>query len=289
MTAGNRPMGWPFLVARGRRRGYSTLLAPHQLIAAQDYGFLEEAVGPVPAGQPYRHGTATTARGRSLTLLWAEHPATEADLVDAAGMTGRPSAAGQALRAPVLRDEHSRPLLLAYGFVCAAPVSAGSCTAVLRDLARCREAALATYRRFLADEDGFMLAGSDAFALTCAVPPADRHQLAAPAPDTARPRPKPGAAVPATTGGRGTGTMGRRGAVAAVGGLLVALAAGAFWLHGSSGGHPPPGCPAPATTVAASPTQTTHAPATPTTGTPAPAAPHRTSPTTEPSCPTRRP
>jgi hypothetical protein len=127
---------WPFLIARGRQRGYSVLLAPRFLLAEGDYGFLEEATGPVPESNPVRVGVATSQRGRRFGLAWSEHRVTAADI----GGTADP------------RDEHSRPLRLLYGFLSAdttinAPDGA--------DLDHARRAALDTYRRFLTDEHRF--------------------------------------------------------------------------------------------------------------------------------------
>jgi hypothetical protein len=127
---------WPFLIARGRQRGYSVLLAPRFLLAEGDYGFLEQATGPVRESAPVQADVATSRRGRRLGLVWSEHRVTAEDLSD----TEDPY------------DEHSRPLLLLYGFVCAdttvsAPHGAG--------LDHARRVALDTYRQFLTDENGF--------------------------------------------------------------------------------------------------------------------------------------
>lgn len=128
--------GWPFLIARGRQRGYSVLLAPRFLLAEGDYGFLEQATGAVRESAPVQAGVAISQRGRRLGLVWSEHRVTAEDLSD----TEDPY------------DEHSRPLLLLYGFVCAdtavsAPHGAG--------LDHARRVALDTYRQFLTDENGF--------------------------------------------------------------------------------------------------------------------------------------
>jgi hypothetical protein len=44
--------GWPFLVASGRRRDYSTLMAPDFLVGELDYGILDEVVRPTSEGDP---------------------------------------------------------------------------------------------------------------------------------------------------------------------------------------------------------------------------------------------
>jgi hypothetical protein len=134
--------GWPFLIARGRRRGYSVLLAPDFLAG---YGFLEEVAGRVPPGTPFHVATADHG-GRSLCLVWTERVVTSADIGD-----GGPA-----------RDEHSRPLVLTVGFLCVGTISHPSEV----DLEVAGEAALATYRRFLSGEEGFTTERSAPFPLS---------------------------------------------------------------------------------------------------------------------------
>jgi hypothetical protein len=147
--------GWPFLIARGRGRGYGVLLAPDLLRA--DYGLLEEVAGPLPAAEPVRVASARTGRGEGLTVAWSEHRVTAADLADGTEP----------------RDEHSRPLRLLYGFACREAIQ-GPPSDV--DMTRAKDAALATYRRFLADERGFTVETSAPFELrsVAAVRPAAR-------------------------------------------------------------------------------------------------------------------
>jgi hypothetical protein len=142
--------GWPFLVARGRRRGYSVLLAPGFL--QQDYGLLEEVAGPVSAAEPVRVAAARTSRGQDLSVVWSEHRVTAADVADGAEP----------------RDEHSRPLRLLYGFVCQQTILARPADA---DLSRSLAAALDTYRRFLAGEQRFTVEPSRPFDLRSTVAP----------------------------------------------------------------------------------------------------------------------
>jgi len=137
--------GWPFLVARGRRRGHSVLLAPSFMIQASDYGRLEQVVGPVSAAEPVR--TATTG---NLRLVWSEHTVTGADLTDSSET----------------HDEHSRPLRLLYGLV--SPDATVMQPSEV-DLERARLAALDTYRRFLADEKHFTVESSMPLDLRSAV------------------------------------------------------------------------------------------------------------------------
>ena len=107
--------GAPFLIARGRRRGYSTLLAPGWLLAANDHGFLEDAVGPVDAPMAWRSGVAVRPGGRRVGLVWAEHAVTS---VEAGGPgAGEPRAGGPGAGGPGAggggpRRGHSPPLQL---------------------------------------------------------------------------------------------------------------------------------------------------------------------------------
>ncbi|MFD8491722.1 hypothetical protein [Amycolatopsis sp. NPDC059657] len=133
---------WPFLIARGRRRGYSVLLAPDFLVTEQDYGFLEDNVRPLPGSAPFAVAGVTSPLGRPVCLVWADHPVAEADI------DGGPT-----------RDEHSRPLRLMAGFLCSGKVSEPSTV----DIDKARQDALATYRRFLEDEEHFAVESSAAF------------------------------------------------------------------------------------------------------------------------------
>jgi hypothetical protein len=136
--------GWPFLIARGRRRGYSVLLAPAFL--HEEYGLLEEVAGPVTAAEPVRVAAARSSRGHDLGVVWSEHRVTAADIADGTEP----------------RDEHSRPLRLLYGFVCQETVLSRPADT---DLARALAAGLDTYRRFLAGEQRFTVESSAPFDL----------------------------------------------------------------------------------------------------------------------------
>jgi hypothetical protein len=164
MAAQAVPSGWPFLIARGRRRGYTVLLSPGFLIADRDYGFLEDVVGPVRDGAPWRTTTVTTPRGRRLCVVWSDYPAEAGEQAD-------------------LRDEHSRPLRLLGGFLC---TEASVAEPSISDIDAARVAALDTYGRFLADEERFTVEESAPFAIRSAPMPlaTPRRQ---PAPVTRRP------------------------------------------------------------------------------------------------------
>lgn len=140
---------WPFLVARGRRRGYSALLVPGFL---EEHGFLEATATPLD-DVPSR--AAATPHG---VLVWAEHAATAAEA------HGEP------------RDEYGRPLVLVHGFLC----PDGDPVAVAGALARTETTALAVYERFLADEEGFAPRRSEPFGIEVAA--VVRPRVAPPAP-----------------------------------------------------------------------------------------------------------
>ncbi|MEO3808222.1 hypothetical protein ABGB17_04400 [Sphaerisporangium sp. B11E5] len=148
---------WPFLVARGRYRGYRVVLAPDVLLDGQEYGVLDDTV--VPSKQEDHPSVihVTTRSGRPLTVVHATHVVTAADLA--------PPGTSPSSRAP--RDQHSRPLQLLYGYVCT-----GRVTPELRDedLTHARESSLDTYRRFLADEETFSPEPAPAFPVPSRTP-----------------------------------------------------------------------------------------------------------------------
>jgi hypothetical protein len=176
--------GWPFLIARGRRRGYTVLLAPDFLIDERDYGILEQTAGPVTG--PFRIASVISTLGHRLCLVWSEYTVTAADLAG-----GSP------------RDEHSRPLRLLNGFCTREPVSAPAGT----DLTHAHGAALDTYRRFLDDEEHFVVEPSNAFPTDSALAPAPsgRPEVAARAQPPQPPSPLRRWAVPATLAGLAAG------------------------------------------------------------------------------------
>ncbi|MFC4590905.1 hypothetical protein [Sphaerisporangium corydalis] len=160
------PRGWPFLVARGRRLGYRTLMAPGFLIDERDHGILDDRVVPGSSPEVASVIELVTGAGRRLTVVHATHPVTAADITGPGTPSGagpRPSGGGGSAEAgsgtpagagpgaPVPRDEHSRPLRLIYGFCVDGTVSRPD----EDDLRACREVALGAYRRFLGDEEGF--------------------------------------------------------------------------------------------------------------------------------------
>jgi hypothetical protein len=196
---------WPFLVARGRRRGYSALLVPGFL---GEHGFLEETAVPL---DDVAFRTATTPFG---SLTWAEHAVTTAD----AG--GEP------------RDEYGRPLVLLHGLLCprGEPADAGAA------LARTDAIALAVYRRFLDGEEAFLAEASAPFEVGLARVPAARP-VPAPRPRVVISAPPPG------QGRNGRARRGLvwagAGAVVVAGGVAAVIAL----VSAGSGPEPPPLCP----------------------------------------------
>ncbi|GAA4574263.1 hypothetical protein [Planotetraspora kaengkrachanensis] len=143
---------WPFLVARGRRLGYRTILAPGFLISAGEHGILDDTVVPDTQEDRATVVETQTSSGHRISIVHATHLVTAEDVAE-------PGTA-PAERAP--RDTHSRPLQLIYGFVCA---GGGAAPPDPDDLRICREASLSAYRRFLADEEAFRVEAGHGFAL----------------------------------------------------------------------------------------------------------------------------
>ncbi|MEV0159625.1 hypothetical protein [Nonomuraea fuscirosea] len=154
--------GWPFLIARGHRAGYRTLLAPAPLLAVGDHTVLADHVEP--GAVPDRPGVIalTTPSGRPISVVHATRQVSAADL-------------GQA-DAP--RDEHGRPLHLLYGFVC---LHARTVTPDEADLRTALTTALTVYRTFLANENGFATEAAKPFPLRSTLEPAapERHRAVA--------------------------------------------------------------------------------------------------------------
>jgi hypothetical protein len=140
--------GWPFLVARGRELGYRTILAPGFLTEHRLHGLLSDAANGQGLDSPREVEVERQEVGR-LTLVYQTEQVSEAELDG-----GR----GEGLAT----DEHGRPLEMLYGIVykgrLGGHVDGG-------DLAAARTEAIASYRRFLAEENGFGVDTSNAMAL----------------------------------------------------------------------------------------------------------------------------
>ncbi|MDH2427453.1 hypothetical protein [Sphaerisporangium sp. TRM90804] len=172
---------WPFLVARGRRRGYRVLLAPDFLVARRAHGALDGSVAPGAPGSRPAVTRLTEGVDPPLTVVHATHLLTAADLTDPGALP--------ADREP--RDENSRPLHLVYGFTCAGDMAAGDVDGA--DLRLCLETALGTYRRFLADEERFAVEPGHGFVPRSPVGPAPDARPPGRRPGRAgRPAPAPG-------------------------------------------------------------------------------------------------
>ena len=169
--------GWSFLVARGRHRGYRTVLAPDFLAKRDLQGVLSDSA----TGDGLQPGQARTAEVDApavgpMTLCF------RIEQVSAADVNGHPPGDGA-----IATDEHGRPLEILYGVVArgrlSGPVHHG-------DLGAARSQALRSYRRFLEQEDAFDVDASPAFAL---------RGVTAMAPPAPAPPPRTPSAAPART------------------------------------------------------------------------------------------
>jgi hypothetical protein len=199
--------GWPVLVGAGRRRDFSTLLAPDFLVAGREYGVLSETLRPFPDGDPPRLVQTPIADGHWLGVVYATYPLTSADLTEPAPGSNAAPRSGEPPRP--LRDEHSRPLRLMYGF---ASPDVRFDEPAEADLELARTFALRAYRRFLDDEEGFTVLSSQPFALRSRTTPvrlrAVPSRLRA-TPPRRRAAPLPGRSVP-TPAPAPTGSTRRR-------------------------------------------------------------------------------
>ena len=134
-------VGWPFLVAAGRVRDYSVLIAPDFLVASGEQGLLGIA-GSAVEGAPAESRSVRTPSGRVLTLSYAARLLTPADL--GAG-------SGDPADGPPVVDEFGRPLRMVVGIV----TDGGPLVDPTADLARAERAVLPAFRRFWADEAGY--------------------------------------------------------------------------------------------------------------------------------------
>ncbi|MDR7276945.1 hypothetical protein [Catenuloplanes atrovinosus] len=162
--------GWPVLVAAGRRRDYSAVLAPDFLVEARAYGVLTDSLRTLAPDDPPRV-VAVPAGGVRLRITYAAHDVTSADLDDPGVRPGAP-----------VRDEHGRPLRFLYGVAWREGTAGEPGRAELEvALGEARHA----YRRFLADEEGFTVLPSSSFPLRT---PVSAAPAAAPPPRPARRR-----------------------------------------------------------------------------------------------------
>jgi len=146
------PRGWSFLVARGLRKGYRTLLAPDFLVR----GGAQDLLSRASSGDSLDPGGMRTVeiddpRGEPLTVCFRTEQVAPAD-VGAARDGDR----------PVAVDQHGRPLEMLYGVVASGRLDRPP---PAEHLDRARVEALRSYRRFLADEVDFRVDSSRAVAL----------------------------------------------------------------------------------------------------------------------------
>jgi murein DD-endopeptidase MepM/ murein hydrolase activator NlpD len=144
--------GWAFLVARGRRTGYRTVLAPRFLLDANLHHVLAQSTGAITDGMPSnRMIEIDNARVGPLSIGHTSEQLTRAD-IEAAGLAAD----------ELLTDEHGRPLEIIYGVVSRdrfdGPLDA-------EDLRVARTYALQSYRTFLADEERHTTDAAPAFEL----------------------------------------------------------------------------------------------------------------------------
>jgi hypothetical protein len=175
--------GWAFLVARGRRKGYQSLLVPDFLAESNEYGVLgQTASGDFPAVGAPRISRVSGLVAGDVTLAYQTQRLTYADL-------DSPDSLGGRRPDEPLTDEFGRPLDLLYGFVCRA---AGISEVDDADFLAARAEALRTYQRFLADESGFELEKSRPFVLRSVPAPSPPEPSPAPVPlGDATPSPLP--------------------------------------------------------------------------------------------------
>jgi hypothetical protein len=206
--------GWTFLVARGRRRGYQSLLVPDFLAQSNEYGVLDQAAG----GETTKITTIRGLAAGDVVLVYRTERLTDEALGSASGEP--------------LTDEFGRPLDLLYGFVVRA---AGIGAVDDADFALARNEAIRTYQRFLTDESGFEVETSKAFVLRSALaPPSPVVSQPSPAsvapPTGVVPQPAVAAPVPASP------LVLRNVALVVV--LALALSASAWFLLLRGGGGP---------------------------------------------------
>ena len=197
-------IGWAFLVARGRYRGYRSILVPDFLADTDERSVIAESIsGDVDSAGSPRIRPLIAGNAGPITVVYRSHRMTPADL--AAGEVG-------ASDCEFVADEHGRPLDLLYGFVSRA---IGVAEVREEDLATAKRQALDVYRQFLSDEAGFRTSTSHAYPVQVVAEPAVPKRR--PAPDD--------------SGGRHIAPI--LAAVAAIVGVLVFGVVTVAWLRDS--------------------------------------------------------
>lgn len=184
MAVADPTYGWPFLVARGRRKGFRTVLAPAFLVERrQDWQLAEAIDGGPPRSAGARTAELDAAVGL-LTIVYQTEPLAAEDLDELPAQADRR-----------LTDEHGRPLEVVYGIVARGRLREEVDPGDLRDA---RSQAIASYVRFLDDEDGFDVDRSTPFPLRGVRGAAADGAAAAPASPGSQPDDDGAAGEPAT-------------------------------------------------------------------------------------------
>jgi hypothetical protein len=201
--------GWPFLVARGRRVGYRSLLLPPGL--ADRGGLLADALSGEGLGPgSVRTRTVDVPDVGPLVCTY------RVERLDGGSGLGEPSQ---------LRDEHGRPLEILYGVACVTPAEVH---VDHRDLDVARTAALSTYERLLADETAFRPEESHPVPLRSTRAPRIAEPVLTDGQPVAVTAPKPAAAAPSPPAA--AARAGRPAWVLpAAAGLVVVLVAAVVW------------------------------------------------------------
>lgn len=216
-------MGWPFLIARGRERGYRLVLVPSSFSEPSDGNRVEMGASgrELRVGGPPICATVTLLDGPAGVVYQARR-LTVGDLVEGSedgtirhSWPAGPESTRDGARDELVRDAASRPLDPVFGFV----VPGGRVTVPADgDLERAWHRCVAAYRSFLASECSFAAERSDPFGLASSVQPYPARKseeiVRAPAAESAR-----DTAVRVAGGGNGA----HFGRVAA--GILAACAA----------------------------------------------------------------
>lgn len=221
--------GWPFLVAAGRIRDYTVLVAPDFLVAAGEHGLLG-VTGSAIEGGPVQVRPVRTNDGRELTLAYA------ARLLSAADM---PPGAGE----QAVADEFGRPLRIVVGVVTERPRGSNPAP----DVERAEAVVLPAYRRFREDEARYRVQASQS------MPMRSRGQVQAAKAVSPNPELPPVDAQRSTVAPRRSGTT--VGAPGLVVGLILAalLAVGIVLLWPRSSSNECPAAPTTTTTSATVP------------------------------------
>jgi hypothetical protein len=147
--------GWPFLVARGRRTDYRTVLVPAFLADQRLQSLLTDCLHEPDDGSLCNVVIQNPNAG-PLTVNYRAEVLRPADMEAAREDHDAPTGA------TYLSDEHGRPLEYLYGLL---QRGDGQPLPADVDMDRARGVALDSYRRFLLDEEGFTFEQSDGLPL----------------------------------------------------------------------------------------------------------------------------